>query len=248
MNKKEEIPIIATKTVHKVVIQVFKDKEFSKADGKFECFGLPVNPETYTRTFKVEYDTRKAHGNQGTDPRYKSAPPEELKLEFIFDGTGTILGYHDNLGTDKKAEENKSVEKQICKFLKTVYKVSGNTHKPNYIKLFWGALKFACVMTNVDINYTLFDDKGNPLRAKATATFKECLSPKKREKEANCQSPDVTHRTNIEAADRIDLLVDDIYESPKYILSVARANGLTSIRQLPIGSEFIFPPIQKAVS
>ncbi len=243
---KEETPIV-TEYIDKVVIVPYTDKNLDTRD-PVGPFALPVNPETYTRTLKVEYDTRRGQGNQGTNPKFKSAPPEELKLEFIFDSTGTIMGYHYNLGDDEDIEEGKAVEKQICKFLKTVYKVSGNTHKPNYLRIFWGSLKFPCVMTNVDINYTLFNETGYPIRAKASATFKQYLSPDFREREAQKCSPDVTHQQLIKAGDRIDFLVEKVYNSSEYILATARANGLTSIRQLPVGSSFIFPPLEKRVS
>ena len=242
----EEAPIVS-EYIDKVVIVPYTDKNFNQRDS-VGLFALPVNPETYTRTFKVEYDTRRGQGNQGTNPKFKSAPPEELKLEFMFDSTGTIMGYHYNLGSDEDMEEGKAVDKQICKFLKTVYKVSGNTHKPNYLKIFWGTLQFPCVMTNVDINYTLFNEFGNPIRAKASATFKQYLSPDFREREAKKCSPDVTHQQLIKAGDRIDILVEDVYNTTGYVLSVARANDLTSIRQLPIGTQFVLPPLEKRIS
>ena len=67
-----------------------------KSDISPNPISLPVNPESFTQNFKVEINQQQGQGNQGTNPDYKGTKPEELKLEFVFDGTEVIEGYKYN--------------------------------------------------------------------------------------------------------------------------------------------------------
>lgn len=219
----------------KIKIEAYTDKELSAKCGEFS---LPVNPETYKRSYKVELDDRRPHGECGSDPKFTSSPPEELNLEFLFDETGTIEGYAGTTG-------NGGVKKDIETFIETVYKVDGSIHRPKFLKVKWGNLEFPCVLANVDIQYTLFNGDGVPIRAKANAMFKEYLSPEVRQKGCNKNSPDLTHRVTIQSSDRLDNLVYDVYKDPQYMLQVAQINNFTSLRQMPLGQELVLPPLDK---
>lgn len=223
--------------VHKIIIVPYEDKGLTrKADG-VEPFVIPVNPETYSQNYKVDYDVRRGQGQQKTEVKYKSTAPEELKLEFVFDGTKTIQEYF---------YQDEPVKEQVATFLNTVYNMSGKIHMPRYLKLFWGKnYMIQCVLTNVDINYTLFDPEGNPLRAKVSATFLDHIAKEERVARENKESPDLTHIREVKADDRLDYLAFDIYNNSKYMLQVARANGLTSVRNLLPGRTLKFPPLEK---
>lgn len=228
--------------LEKVRIYAYEDKDFNKENKKVRNpFYLPINPESYTKNFKVELDTRRGHGNQGTDPRFKSTAPEELKLDFFFDGTGTLENYH---YPDKA--KYMPVKQQLELFLAVVYRMEGNIHRPNFLKLFWGEyLKFPCVVSNLDLNYQLFDPSGDPLRVKVSATFLNYMAQKERLAREKKKSPDLTHERKVIAGDRLDLMTHDIYNDTRFLLQVARSNGLVTIRQLKPGQELRFPPIDK---
>ena len=72
-------------------------------------FTTPINPETFTRTSHIELDTSRGHGQPGTDPRYKSTAPEELKIEFVLDGTKTMEGYVDKYISMEVSDQIKAV-------------------------------------------------------------------------------------------------------------------------------------------
>ena len=82
----------------KFEIKSFSDNEFKKDGGKKD-FKIPINPETFTRNLKVERDTTKGHGNNQTNSKFVGTAPEELKIEFILDGTATMEGYLDAMKT-----------------------------------------------------------------------------------------------------------------------------------------------------
>lgn len=236
------LPIVKS-NVNKVVIVPYHDSLFQKRSTSVPFFVLPINPETYSRSYKIENNTTTNSNKCGSETKYKSTRPEQLQLEFIFDSTNTIEGYIYNTNTPSGVVQKLSTEAQIDLFLKTVYQVEGEIHRPNYLKIYWGSLIFECVLDKLDINYTLINEAGFPIRAKANATFTAHIHPEKEAAAKNEKSPDVTHQHRVQQGDRLDLIVDKIYNSGQYLLQVASANDLTSIRSLPIGKEIILPPI-----
>lgn len=226
---------ITDKSLTKLAFHCFTDKNFQTED-KSLLFITPINPETFTRTYKVDQDTRTGHGQPGTQPGYKSNPPEELKLDFVLDGTGTMEGY-------AKPYDGMPVKLQVEKFIKCVYKYYGKYHRPNFVIIFWGAeLKFPCQLSNLSINYTLFLPNGDPLRAKISATFKETQSAEARAAAKKISSPDLTHFKQVRDGDRLDALTYNMYNDPNYFLQVGRANNLTTVRKIAPPVQLYFPP------
>lgn len=228
-------------SLEKVMIVAYEDRNLKKENHKVtNPFYLPVNPETYSKNLRIETDNRRGQGDHGTDPRYISAPPEELKLDFIFDGTGTIENYRYNDTLDK------SVKKQLELFLKVVYHMEGTSHRPNFLRVHWGKyLIFPCVLSSLDINYQLFEPGGDPLRARVSAAFIKYSAPEERSHRERQSSPDLTHLRQTVAGDRLDLMTHGIYNDTKYLLQIAKVNKLNSLRNLKPGQELRFPPIDK---
>lgn len=224
--------------LQKLVVRSFANKDFTGEDQE-RMFTTPINPDTFTKNFKVELDSRRGHGNNGTDVRFKSTVPEEMKLEFVLDGTGTMEGYVD-------AYRKMTVHDQLQKFLDCAYDFDGDIHRPRFLIVFWGSeINFRCVLSNLDINYTLFNPNGTPLRVKITATFLNYKAREERLAEERRSSPDLTHYRKVKQGDRLDLLTFSIYNDPKYLMQVAKANQLSSIRKVKPGTELYFPPFDK---
>ena len=229
------------KELLKITIHSYSDRNYTaSSEDVSRRFIIPINPETFTKNYKIEVDQRRGHGNHGTDPRFKSTVPEQLRLEFVLDGTKTMEGY--KFTSDSKKE----VKDQLQAFLSAVYDFEGEIHRPRFLKLFWGEdMKFPCILSNLDINYTLFNPDGTPLRVKINATFLNYLAQQARTARERQSSPDLTHYRKSTASDRLDLLTFKIYNDSKYFLQVARANGLTSLRNLTPGIDLYFPPFNK---
>lgn len=223
------------------MIRSFANRDFTGEDPA-KKFVTPINPESFTKNFKIDLDTRRGHGNQGTELRFKSTVPEELKLEFVLDGSGTMEGY----GGENTTYKDKPVHEQLDDLLQCVYNFDGEIHRPRFLIVFWGSeIDFRCVLSNLDINYTLFNPAGEPLRAKINATFLNYKAREERLAEERRNSPDLTHYRKVEQSDRLDLMTHKIYNDSKYFLQVAKANALTSVRNVPPGLDLFFPPFNK---
>ena len=229
------------KKLEKLKIHSFTDRQF-KHEQTTLLFSVPINPETFTKNYKVSVDKQQGHGNEGTEIRYRSTAPEEFRLEFILDDTNTMEGY-DGKPPGSVAQP---VTEQLKAFLKCVYDMNGPIHRPNFLIVMWGSeVNFRCVLSNLDINYTLFEPDGSPIRVKINATF---LHHKSREEilaEAKPTSPDLTHYQKVKQGDRLDNLSFSIYNDSGFCTEVANYNGLTTIRKLKPGFQLSLPPLKK---
>lgn len=218
--------------VTKMVIHSYKDKDYTDELAE-SPFTIPINPENFTRNYKIDLDTRTGHGQPGTQPTYKASPPDDLKVDFILDGTGTMMGY-------PVKYQGMSVHDQLDLFLTCTYKFDTETHRPPFVIVIWGAdVNFKGVLSNVDLSYNLFLPNGDPLRVKVSATFKKSETDQQR---AKANSPDLTKAKQVQSGDRLDNLTFNYYNDPGYILQVGQVNNLVTLRKLTTGSTLYFPP------
>ena len=228
-------------SLSKVIIEARNDKAMRGAVAK--TFVLPVNPESYTQNYKVDYNAQQGQGNQGGEPRFNSTKPEELRLDFFFDGTRTIENYGGKTVND--APKYASVQLELKDFLETVYLMEGEIHRPRFLELTWGDFHFKCILKNLDLNYTLFQADGKPLRVKIAATFLNYIAQDERVAREKKRSPDLTRIRNAKQGERLDLMTSEVYNTPQYVLQIAKINNLSSIRKLKLGEELRFPPLDK---
>ena len=232
----------------KIRIIPYTDKEVKKKDKEVEEYIVPVNPEQFSLRYKVKYDLKPPSGSHGMKERFISSMPEELKLDFIIDGTNTIYGYK------YSDESKKTVPDQIQHFKSVVYDMSGKMHKPRLLKIVGlgihqkgkGEVTYDGILTDLQITYTLFSKEGEPLRAKVSSTFLDYRETKRRVLEENKKSPDLTHLRIALDSDNLPLMSYSMYDDPSYYLEVARVNNLTNFRKLTVGQELMFPPIEKS--
>lgn len=214
----------------KLKIIAYDDNSYS-GDGTGNCSVL-INPASYTHQHSVQYNNATAQGAPGTTLKFKAVPPETVSFDIYFDGTGTV----NNNKTD--------VDSQIKEFKKICFDYNGKIHEPNFLIISWGSLVFKCKLTSLSLNYSLFKKDGTPLRAKATVKFEEAVSANNIAKEANEQSPDLTHMIQIKAGDTLPLLCYKTYGDASYYIDVAKYNNLVNFRSLKPGMKIYLPPIK----
>lgn len=242
----------------KMTIQAFLPPD---ADGKMELseaeedkYTALVNPESYSISYKVNYERAPAIGNSGSEAKYANTSPPTLSFEFLFDGTGVIpmsSGPLDGVPIAGaiadliSGEEEDDVMTQLRKFLR-VFEYNGDEHQPRAIRLSWGTLIFDGVLSELTVDYKLFKPDGTPLRAIAKASFDGTVDDKLREQQEGNSSPDLTHSRTVTEGDKLPLMALKIYRSTQYYIEVAKANKLYNFRNLRAGSQLSFPPIDKS--
>lgn len=230
----------------KLKIEAYKDEKFTeKADvGEFKTL---LNPDQYKFNYRIEQNEDQAPGTSATAPRYNKTLPESLDLEFVFDRTGVIVDYGKPTTADDHTfrDEGNGIIDDIDLFKKVVFDYNGEKHKPNYLIIAWGTLRFKGTLSEMDITYKLFKPNGAPLRATARAKFKGFVEDDLRVAMEKNSSPDLTHLREVKEGDTLPLMTFRIYGDSKYYLEVAKANGITNFRKLTVGTKIFFPPVEK---
>lgn len=200
-------------------------------------FGFPVmsfqamfNPESFSVDTQIEYCTEEAPGSTSSPAKFRKIKPRTFKLDLLIDGTGA-------------SGEKKEVEIEVQKF-KTTVGYYGKIHRPSYLVVSWGTFLMTCVLESYTVNYKLFRSNGIPLRAVISASFKEFKPKSLASLLNNKMSPDLTHSRVVREGDKLDLLSNEIYESPKYNIQLAEFNQLDSIRGISAGSDLFLPPLK----
>jgi LysM repeat protein len=195
-----------------------------------------INPETYSRTYNVNYQPSKEQGAPAGTMIFSGIGQSDLELKLVIDGTGVIplpTGVTD-------------VDDYITKFKAVVYDYQGSEHRPNYVRVTWGdGLTFTGICLSFTTAYTLFKPDGTALRATINLKLSESTDYKTKAKEAKKSSPDLTHLRTVKAGDTLPLMAYRIYGNSSYYLEVARINGLSSFTSIKPGDQIYFPPVKK---
>lgn len=202
-----------------------------------------LNPASLSHSHSISYSgsgtsgtergcSNRVLGQTAVEPKFSAVNSEKLSFELIFDGSGAVPGKLVNVG------------QQIQRLKEIVYDYDGNAHEPNVVRLTWGELaSFEGRMTSLDVDYTLFKPSGLPLRAKVKLQFVSFMTSLEANLRARRSSPDLTHEVLVRDGDTLPLLCHRIYGDPRHYLDVARANGLTTFRDLAPGTVLRFAPL-----
>ncbi|OCX53146.1 hypothetical protein BEL04_02185 [Mucilaginibacter sp. PPCGB 2223] len=220
----------ASSTLVKLKIEGFDDPAcVAQKKGEISAF---INPSTYSRNYTAVYETTPEVDANAPTQVFKRIGKSDLKLSFFVDGTGIVpLGSYAN------------VDAYVNAFTALTLGYQGDLHRPLYLLITWGSLKFTCICKNADISYTLFTPDGNALRANIDATFAESIDYQTKAKEAEKSSPDLTHMRVVKAGDTLPLMTYRIYGDSKYYIQVAKRNGLSSFNAIKPGDVLYFHPL-----
>jgi nucleoid-associated protein YgaU len=231
----------------KVTITAYSSSGFEKdkkiAGGVFTAL---VNPEGYTRTFKIKYKDQQASGTKAQQMTFDKIEPEDIELEFLFDKTGALPGTFkskDDAGKENEAKEG--IWPDLEQFKKVVYNYKGAIHRPPFLTLEWGSLWFKCVLREMSVTFKLFRPDGVPLRASSKAKFTSTVENELRVRQEDRQSPDITHVRIVKEGDTLPMLAYKIYDNAAYYIEVAKANKLPGFRKPMPNQKLFFPPVKK---
>lgn len=137
--------------------KVEKEKDISGKDNDLNEFEVMINPATIDRKLSIEKTSNKSGKSKDKSDVF-SASPEVFSFSFYLDGTNVVPN-----------QKGRSVSDMISNFLKIVYQKDGKLVQALIIEYLGDS--FIVCTNSIDINYSLFDLKGNPLRAKVSCSF-----------------------------------------------------------------------------
>jgi len=230
----------------KMKIEAYTDSALSTRAADPSEFSVQVNPESYTLSHRVQYNTQQSQGKSGAEQSFNQIIPGAMNFDFLFDATGVIApgGFLQNIPI-LGMQEDMDVTAQLETFKSVVMKYLPDSHEPCYLKLVWGPFLFKCRLSSLSIKYKLFKPDGTPIRAVATCGFQEHTPTSENASEVEANSPDLTHVRTVSEGDALPFMCYKIYGDSKYYMEIARVNKLNNFRKLIAGEKIIFPPIEK---
>ncbi len=236
--------MFSTGELTKLKIVAYKDEKFVREIDGDSKFTTNINPEKYVFNYVTQQNDDQAQGTHANSTKFVKSLPQVLDLDFVFDSTGVIkTSKISDIGSVKKSGQG--IVEKIEEFKNVVFDYSGEQHQPNFLKISWGTLLFKGKLTEMNIEFKLFNADGTPIRAVAKIKVTGFVEDELRVLTANDQSPDLTHLRTVKDGDTLPLMSHRIYGDSKYYLEVAKANNIQDFRSLSTGQQLFFPPLEK---
>ena len=228
-------PALATSgSLAKLQIEAYLDPAYGqKWSGGTNPVVVGINPASCSQSMSAIFTPDKAAGDKAKKKIFNRPGDVTLRLELILDGTGAVPG-----------ASKKSVDEQIVDLRELAVQINPKTRSPHYLKLIWGTLLFKGRVQSLEINCTMFNPDGTPLRAKVGANFVG-VNEDAKGRPSTASPRTGPSATTVEDGDTLPALCNRLYGDSAYYLKVAQANGLTSFRDLKPGQTLVFPPLDE---
>lgn len=213
----------------------FRDEMFTQKHHP-EKLTLGINPESLKSERGIVYRKDKQLGTTNGSNTFESYEPEKLSFSFTVDTTGVVEGTQD---TDEAHIKVKELENLL-------YTYNEEGHRPSYIIIAYGEILFKGQLASMKIDYTLFNNEGIPLRAKVDLSFSGFRCSEEDKKKYSKLSPDMSRLIVIKENDTLANLCHQIYGNSHLVAQVAGFNNLNGFREVPVGTELLFPPLKKS--
>jgi len=188
------------------------------------------NPKEYTLSKNTNWVEYKNKGNDVPDVHFTSGQRRTLKMDLFFD---TSI---------EKGNVREYVE-EIEKLMMIIDKSRGSTLKrPPILLVTWGenSLNFKCVLEQMEQRYTMFTEKGTPVRATVTVTFKEINRDQK--KSFGGSGRRQTRRREVQEGDTLLGICAAEYGTPEGWQRLADYNNIDDPLHPESGTSMSIPP------
>ncbi|WP_026425715.1 LysM peptidoglycan-binding domain-containing protein [Actinokineospora inagensis] len=201
--------------------------------GRIDSVRFQFNPNTLSLAKSIEWRRKPSRMARSTSlPEFVGSGPRTLSVEIFLDATAT----HDD-----------SVEERVETLLRACVptKQSLNRKKPAspWVRFEWGTASttsFDGVLTNLSVDYALFDVDGTPLRAKCALSIEEASAATAGQNPTS-GSPETRRSHRVVAGDSLPQLAWREYGDATRWRVIAEANGIDDPMVLPVGSELLLP-------
>lgn len=204
----------------------------------FKSMVVSLNPTTYKRSFKAGtgsvLNNNKKIKADGSIYTVKTVQLlETVRFELLLDNTGVIPGSQDVTQTLNWLETN-------------LASYDGEAHTTRYAKLNWGYLNMTGQLQSMDVDLLMFNQDGNPIRAKVALSFEGVFEGGAAEAQNRRSSPDLSRMRLVRDGDNLPALCNEIYKDPSLYMQVAEVNGLSNLTRLTPGEVIYFPPLKNS--
>lgn len=217
--------------------ELIKMKIIGFKEGKFQSkrneLDLQINPASLKYTMGISYSKDKRMGVSGKEIKFDSYDDSTLAFDILLDDTGVI------------PMKRKSIVDMINFLEEVLYNLDGDTHDPNYLHVNWGSFSYKGRVSSLSYDYTMFRPDGSPLRVKISVTITGYMNRLYESQIVNRRSPDLSRLIVLKSGESVAFWCNEIYGDGSYCMDVARHNNLSDFRNIPAGTELLFPPLVK---
>lgn len=236
---------------------------------------VQFNPSEYTIRRGVKLSSKKPLGKDSAPSSVQAVygEPSVLAVTLYFDsytelksGEGLAAAAGSKVGGALKSKFNELKPKSLPSFdmneesspdvfytvnklfddLLSTIKYAYEEHEPPYVGFVWGDhLHFVGKIRSYNVQYTMFDRDGTPVRAKLSLvlvgeemalTMAEILFPN--------ESPDRTKQRTLHYGDQLWMMALNEYGDPAHWKTIAQANGILNPREAGGVRRLKVPPIR----
>jgi hypothetical protein len=195
-----------------------------------QTFTVFFNPEEYTVNKDINFASQGVPGLSGPLLQFVHGNMRTLEMELLFDTW-------DRTGTPKK--DVRTLTDGIVKLME----IDPELHAPPVLLVSWASLSFCCVLARVSQKFIMFDNDGQPVRARLTVTFNEFVDPEREAKKISRQTADFTKQHEVTAGETLPAIAARRYDDPTAWRPIALANGISDPRALVPGQLLRIPSL-----
>lgn len=214
-------------------LTAYTDGKFSAKNGN--SLSIPMEPENIRFGKEIVYREDRQQGAVGGGNRFEKYRPETLSFDFEIDCTGIV----------EETQENDKVYDKVDDLEKLLYVYNSDGHRPSYVVVCFAAILFKGQLSRMNVDYTLFSEKGIPLRATVSLAFVGFRCSEEERKKFHKQSPDMSRLITVKEGETLPYLCHKIYGDSLLVRQIAKFNNLGGFRNIPAGTELLFPPLKK---
>ena len=238
-----------TSTLTKAAVSVAEKLSGAKAmlviaRGSPEQIPVQFNPSEYRISESTEFSEKSRRRKDEPIVNFNGKPLSTLNVKLYFD-CDEISSAASLAAGAVKALAGSGSDKDITKTINKINSltvIDGETHRPPGVVFVWGSLQFSGYAERVVVTYTMFDNKGKPLRAVVDLTPKG-LNGASSEQKSPFMSPDRTKARTMTEDTNIWNMAAKEYGDVREWRRIADANGVMNPLDIPVGKVLRVPSI-----
>lgn len=197
-----------------------------------EAVEVQFNPTDYGIDRGASYSELQVPGLRTPLLQFVRGEAQTLSLELFLDGT------------DKRSSDDpkETVEGRLARIREFVT-IDPALHAPPVCKFQWNDVVFYGVVTSLKEKYSLFDESGKVLRARATISMKSYEAVEVQLREMRLESPDRTRVRVVREGETLAFIAAEAYGNPRLWKQIAEENGIDRPRFVSPGVALRIPAL-----
>jgi nucleoid-associated protein YgaU len=193
------------------------------------------NPNKLTLSRTVPWPDQQAAKRDNPEVQFTGAIPATLSIDLLFDT-------YDTPEPESAKRSVRTVYTDKLMHLTTV-EDHGKDHRPPVCRLKWGdqGIFFQGVLTQLEIQFTMFTAAGVPVRATARCTLKQWIANSTDLRNQDLMSSDVAKVWVVKRGQSLATIASSEYGDPRAWRIIADANGIDNPLDLAPGSQLLLP-------